>query len=194
MLKISRYEVVGIKRLVLISAAVLLLLSLVGCVSPTVTDVDSFITAFNSLSETQISKSDFCGFSEDGKISHCFMIGDTLVSLNSDEETMKIFSADAVTEKQPDEEYKNAVKLMLSSLTTLSDEDVRDAVSKLVSTSGGFYRTATQTHDYYLSFVSVDAGSKFTVKFNELVPTETTKIPVTRQEYTDYSTIPEFTG
>lgn len=183
-----------IKRTILISATVFLLVSLVGCAKPTVTDVDSFISAFNSLSPTQISKSDFCGFSEGGEISHCFMIGDTLVSLNSSEETMKILSADALTEKKPDEEYKNAVRLMLASLTALSDADISDAVSKLVSTSGGFFRTSMQTHDYTLSFVSVDAGSKFTVKFNELVPTQTTKIPVTRHEYEEYSTIPEFTG
>lgn len=188
------YEVVIIKRFVLISALAILLILFGGCASQTVTDIDSFIAAFNEISPVKVEKSDICGFAENGEIDHCFMLDETLISLNTDEETMKILSADAVTENKPDENYKNTVRLMLMSLTDISDNDIIDIVTKLIPTNGGFIRTSTETHDYTLTFVSVDAGSKFTVRFNELVPTQTTNIPATRHEYESYSTIPEFTG
>ncbi len=165
-----------------------------GCSRETVTDIDSFILKFNSLSQQKIEKTDISGFSENGEICHCFMFGETLISLNSKEDTMKIFSADAVTEKVPDDEYKNAVMLMLKSITDIPYSDISDTVNELVTESGGFVRTLSQTHDYTFSFISADAGSKFTVKFNELVPTRTTEIPVTNREYDNYSTIPEPTG
>lgn len=187
------YGVVIIKRIALISAVTLMLIFLGGCADEPLTDIDSFIAAYNEISQSEISKTDFCGFADSGKISHCFMIGDTLISLNTDEESMKIESADAVTEEKPDEEYKNAVRLMLQSLTTLSDNDIYDTVEKMIPTSSGFIRTSTEDHEYSLSFVSVDAGSKFTLGFNRLVPTETTKIPVTQQEFKEFSTIPDFT-
>ncbi|MGN0464510.1 MAG: hypothetical protein ACI4GA_07445 [Acutalibacteraceae bacterium] len=177
-----------------ITTSVAFLFLFCACAHSTLINIDSFLEAFSENSGSQITKEDITAFEENGGICHCFKIGDATIALHSDGETMKITSADAVTEKQPDDEYKNTVRLMVESLTDMNENNISRLVSEMTATNGGFSRSSYQTHNYTLKFISVDAGSKFSVFFNELVPTETTKIPATQREFEEYSTIPEFTG
>ncbi len=173
-----------------------LVLVLSACTGEKVTDIDSFLSSFAENSGVQVSKYDVSGFydSDTGTLTHCFIYGETLISLNSYESSMKIFSADAFSEKNIGAEYKNAVKLMLESLTTLSDIEISDAVEKLVKSDGDFSRHNEHIGEYSLSFLKFDAGNKFTVKFDRLIETEETSIPATQREFREYETIEEFSG
>lgn len=176
-------------RLILFVLPVLIFLS--GCSNSTLRNVDTFIDNFNEISDKEISKPDIYGFEENGIISHCFTIDDTLISLNTNKDNMLIMSADAVTEKSPDENYKNAVRLMIKSLTTIPDHDIFNKTETLISSSNKFVRATDEMYEYTLSYISLDVGSKFTLSFNRLIPAETTNIPVTDQEFKEYSTIPD---
>lgn len=178
-----------IKKYVLSLVLLLSLFSLSACTNSTLRNVDTFISCFNEFSDHQISKSDFYGFSENGVISHCLMVDDILISLDSKEENMEIMSADVLTEKTPDEKYKSVVRLMLKSLTTLSDSDISNITDSLIKTDSDFMRLSDSTYEYSFSFVFLDVGSKFTLSFNRLVPTQTTNIPATEKEFSEYSTI-----
>lgn len=169
----------------------IMLLTFVGCTGENAVDIDSFLLSFSETSGVQINKSEIDGFYENGKICHCFTFGDILVSLTSDENTMKIISADAVTEKENGDEYKNTVRLILSSLTVLSDDEISGAVSSLISPNGTFSRGTMHLGEYSLSFIELDSGCKFTVKFDRFIAPETTKTPETQCEFDEYDTIPE---
>lgn len=181
------------KRAITVLSALIFLVSLVGCVGEDLSDVDTFLSAFNEKSPSPVLKEDIIGVSQDGKISHCLRFGDSLISLNCNEETMKIFSADIVTDKKPSDEFESAVRLTVSSLTTLADSDISALMAKLIRFDDGFYRLTETMHDYTFSFIFFDGGGKFTLSFNSLVPTETTSIPVTVKEFESYDVISEKT-
>lgn len=171
------------KRVIAFLLSLSFVFCLSGCVSDENSDIDTFLRVFNEKSPSPVAKEDVVGISKDGEISHCFSFGDCLICLNSKEENMKIFSADIISDKEIGSEFESAVRLTLSSLTTLSDADISSFVSRLGSSSDGFSRFREVTHDYTLSFVRFDLGSKFTVSFNSLVEPQTTNIPVTDKEF-----------
>lgn len=182
------------KKYILLLPAFVLAFIFSGCVGESLQDIDTFILSYNKVSARPIERADISAFSQDGNINYCFDIGEAFVVLCADENTAKIKYADIVTTENINEEYKSAVTLVLSSLTTLSDIEISSAVSSLVSSSDGYFSTREQVRDYTFAFTSADAGSKFTVSFNSLVPTQTTKTPVTQREFEEYETIEEFTG
>lgn len=162
------------------------LITFTACASSRIRNIDTFCDSFNLKNESlKISRNDFIT-EEKESVLHSYLLTDDkiLIEILSDKNSMNIKRVNITAEKN-DKKFLNIAVSAVKSLTDeIDNEETEKFINDLIANKEKEYANEMHTLEYVTLFYTKTAsGHRFSISYNEEIPTETTTTPETEKEY-----------
>ena len=156
-----------------------------SCARVNILNIDTFCDKFSESCQEQIARTDFMTADTGEDIVSYYTFADnTLMCITSDKDTMNIKNL-SVTSATNSDSFKTICEATAASVSEYDKENALNLVNELFSDNEKEYANEMHTLKYItIIYTKTSSGRRLNVSYNEEIPTETTTVPETAEEYT----------
>lgn len=155
-----------------------------SCARSNILNIDTFCDKFNESCREQIARTDFMTADKGEDIVSYYNFADnTLMCITSDKNTMNIKNL-SVTAASYSDSFEGICEATAASVSEYDKENALNFVNELFSYNEKEYANEMHTLKYItIIYTKTSSGCRLNVSYNEEIPTETTTVPETAEEY-----------
>lgn len=155
-----------------------------SCARSHILNIDTFCNKFNESCQEQIARTDFVTADTGEDITSYYAFTDNiLLSIISDKNTMNIKNV-SVTAVSFSDRFKDICEAVAAVVSEYDKEDALNVVNELFSDNEKEYANEMHTLKFItIIYTKTSSGCRLNESYNEEIPTETTTVPETAEEY-----------
>lgn len=166
----------------------LLTIFLSSCTHEPLMNIDTFIAYWNEVSNLSLKKENFISYIQKDKTIYTTEIADMNMSVICDKNSLKMIQVSLCTDKKFNDNFGEAAESLVSAVLHTDKNKSNEIISQLQkgenASENNFQRSYIFEKDITIGLISVDAGVRFYINFNELNNIISTQLPEFQENYT----------